>query len=50
MHPKTKGPIVDEYMQTSVKGVFACGNSLHVHDLVDFVTSEGFICGKIFVL
>ena len=46
MHPKTKGPIVDEYMQTSVKGVFACGNSLHVHDLVDFVTSEGFICGK----
>ena len=46
MHPRTKGPIVDEYMQTSVKGVFACGNSLHVHDLVDFVTSEGFICGK----
>ena len=46
MHPRTKGPVVDEYMQTSVKGVFACGNSLHVHDLVDFVTSEGFICGK----
>lgn len=46
IHPRTKGPIVDEYMQTSVKGVFACGNSLHVHDLVDFVTSEGFICGK----
>ena len=46
MHPRTKGPIVDEYMQTSVKGVFACGNSLHVHDLLDFVTSEGFICGK----
>ena len=46
MHPRTKGPIVDEYMQTSVKGVFACGNSLHVHDLVDFVTNEGFICGK----
>ena len=46
MHPKTKGPIVDEYLQTNVSGVFACGNSLHVHDLVDFVTSEGFICGK----
>ena len=46
MYPRTKGPIVDEYMQTSVKGVFACGNSLHVHDLVDFVTSEGLICGK----
>ena len=46
MHPKTKGPIVDEYLQTSVPGVFACGNSLHVHDLVDFVTNEGTICGK----
>lgn len=45
MHPKTKGPIVDEYLQTSVPGVFACGNSLHVHDLVDFVTNEGKICG-----
>ena len=46
IHPKTKGPIVDEYLQTSVKGIFACGNSLHVHDLVDFVTSEGAVCGK----
>ena len=46
MHPKTKGPIVDEYLQTSISGVFACGNSLHVHDLVDFVTNEGSICGK----
>lgn len=46
MHPKTKGPIVDEYLQTNVKGIFACGNSLHVHDLVDFVTSEGAMCGK----
>lgn len=46
MHPRTKGPIVDEYLQTNVKGIFACGNSLHVHDLVDFVTSEGAICGK----
>lgn len=46
IHPRTKGPIVDEYLQTSIKGIFACGNSLHVHDLVDFVTSEGAICGK----
>ena len=46
MHPKTKGPLVDEYLMTNVKGIFACGNSLHVHDLVDFVTSEGAICGK----
>lgn len=41
LHPKTKGPLVDESYQTSVKGVFACGNSLHVHDLVDYVTLEG---------
>ena len=46
MHPRTKGPIVDEYLQTNIKGIFACGNSLHVHDLVDFVTNEGVICGK----
>lgn len=46
MHPKTKGPLVDEYLMTNVKGIFACGNSLHVHDLVDFVTNEGAICGK----
>ena len=46
MHPRTKGPIVDEYLQTNIKGIFACGNSLHVHDLVDFVTNEGAICGK----
>ena len=41
MNNKTKGPIVDESYQTSVKGIFACGNSLHVHDLVDFVSKEG---------
>ena len=45
MHPRTKGPIVDEYLQTNIDGVFVCGNSLHVHDLVDFVTNEGSICG-----
>ena len=41
MHPRTKGPIVDESYQTSIPGIFACGNSLHVHDLVDFVSAEG---------
>ncbi len=38
--PLTKGAIVDQFFQTSVEGLFACGNSLHVHDLVDFVTQE----------
>ena len=42
----TKGPIVNEMMETSVEGIFACGNSLHVHDLVDFVTKEGRLAGK----
>ncbi len=46
IHPRTKGPLVDETMQTSIPGIFACGNSLHVHDLVDFVTSEGYLAGK----
>ncbi len=41
LHKKTKGPVVDESLQTSMPGVFACGNSLHVHDLVDFVSMEG---------
>lgn len=38
---RTKGPIVDENYETNVRGVFACGNVLHVHDLVDFVSLEG---------
>lgn len=38
----TGGPIVDEQMQTNKKGIFACGNVLHVHDLVDFVTEESY--------
>ncbi|MEJ6951684.1 NAD(P)/FAD-dependent oxidoreductase [Natronospora cellulosivora (SeqCode)] len=36
----TNGPVVDEYRMTSIKGVFACGNVLHVHDLVDYVSTE----------
>ncbi len=39
--PATRGPVVYENMQTSVEGIFAAGNVLHVHDLVDFVTAEG---------
>ena len=38
MDPKTKGPVIDEGKETSVKGIFACGNVLHVHDLVDNVS------------
>ncbi len=40
MHPKTKGPLVDHNFHTNVEGLFACGNALHVHDLVDDVTEE----------
>jgi len=36
----TNGPIVNEAMETSLSGIFACGNVVHVHDLVDFVTAE----------
>ena len=42
----TKGAIVDNYRETSVEGVFACGNALHVHDLVDFVSEEAELAGK----
>jgi NADPH-dependent 2,4-dienoyl-CoA reductase/sulfur reductase-like enzyme len=42
----TGGPIVDENLETSVSGVFACGNTLHVHDVVDFVTFEAEKAGK----
>jgi NADPH-dependent 2,4-dienoyl-CoA reductase/sulfur reductase-like enzyme len=41
MDNKTRGPKVDESYQTSISGIFACGNVLHVHDLVDFVAQEG---------
>ncbi len=37
---RTKGAVVDEHFQTSVSGIFAAGNVLHVHDLVDFVSME----------
>ncbi len=40
INPMTNGPWVDATMMTSIPGVFACGNVLHVHDLVDFVVEE----------
>lgn len=42
----TNGPIVDHMMQTNVKGIFACGNVVHVNDLVDNVSTESTIAGK----
>ncbi len=42
----TSGAVVDETRQTSIPGIFACGNVLHVHDLVDFVSDEAEIAGK----
>ena len=46
MEPVTSGPIVNESLETSVEGVFACGNVLHVHDLVDFVSEEAAVAGR----
>lgn len=46
MEPVTSGPIVNESLETSVEGVFACGNVLHVHDLVDFVSEEAAAAGR----
>jgi NADPH-dependent 2,4-dienoyl-CoA reductase/sulfur reductase-like enzyme len=46
LDPRTGGPRVDENLETSVPGVFACGNALHVHDLVDYVTSDGVNAGR----
>ena len=42
----TNGAVVDQDRQTSVDGIFSCGNVLHVHDLVDFVSQEAEIAGK----
>lgn len=46
MNRVTSGPVVNESLETSVDGVFACGNVLHVHDLVDFVSEEAMAAGK----
>lgn len=46
MSPVTNGPCVDETLQTSIPGIFAAGNVLHVHDLVDYVSEEAGLAGK----
>ena len=46
MDEKTHGPVVDERLQTTVAGVFACGNVLHVHDLADHVSQEAAEAGQ----
>jgi len=46
INPKTLGAIVDESLTTSIEGIFAAGNVLHVHDLVDYVSTEAELAGK----
>lgn len=46
INPVTSGPIVSDSLETSAPGVFACGNVLHVHDLVDYVSQEAATAGK----
>lgn len=46
LNPITSGPVVNESLETNVPGVFACGNVLHVHDLVDYVSGEAAEAGK----
>lgn len=45
LSPVTSGPVVDESLETNIPGVFACGNVLHVHDLVDYVSGEAAVAG-----
>ena len=46
LSPITSGPVVDESLETSIPGVFACGNVLHVHDLVDYISQEAAMAGR----
>lgn len=46
LNPVTSGPVVNESLETNIPGVFACGNVLHVHDLVDYVSEEAAMAGK----
>ena len=46
LDPVTRGPVVDSAMQTSRPGIFACGNVVHVNDLVDNVTAESLQAGR----
>ncbi|MBR1533660.1 MAG: FAD-dependent oxidoreductase [Ruminococcus sp.] len=47
LSPVTNGPVVNESLETNIKGVFACGNVLHVHDLVDYVSEEAAKAGEV---
>ena len=46
LSPITSGPIVNDSLETNIDGVFACGNVLHVHDLVDYVSEEAALAGQ----
>ncbi len=46
LSPLTNGAIVDNTFMTSVPGIFSCGNVLHIHDVADFASKEGFAAGK----
>ncbi|MGF7145093.1 NADPH-dependent 2,4-dienoyl-CoA reductase/sulfur reductase-like enzyme [Anaerotaenia torta] len=46
LDPVTSGPVVNEQLETSMEGVYACGNVLHVHDLVDYVSEEAALAGE----
>ncbi|MGN0427886.1 MAG: NAD(P)/FAD-dependent oxidoreductase [Agathobacter sp.] len=46
LSPVTSGPVVNDSLETNIDGVFACGNVLHVHDLVDYVSQEAAVAGK----
>ena len=46
MNPVTSGPMVNDRLETGIEGVFACGNVLHVHDLVDYVSEEAALAGQ----
>lgn len=46
LNPVTSGPVVNDNLETNIEGIFACGNVLHVHDLVDYVSEEAASAGK----
>ncbi len=46
LDPVTSGPLVNDMLETNINGVFACGNVLHVHDLVDYVSMEAVLAGR----
>ena len=46
LSPVTSGPVVNDHLETEAEGIFACGNVLHVHDLVDYVSQEAALAGE----